>query len=102
MKPVITFFIVLFSLSGFAQDETPLRRRNYNHDNYLALREFDPVSYFNGSKPVKGTSARKYVYKGIMYYFSSDANMEEFKKSPDRYEPAYGGWCAWSMAQDGR
>jgi len=101
MKMIITLLVVSFSFTAFSQDETALRRRNYQHDNYLALNEFDPVSYFKGGKPVKGTSAHKYVHQGIMYYFSSQANIDEFKKSPDKYEPAYGGWCAWSMSQDG-
>jgi len=26
---------------------------------------------------------------------------EEFKKNPSRYEPQYGGWCAYAMGKDG-
>jgi len=102
MKPAISILAICFCISAFAQNETALRRRNYNHDNYLALKEFDPVSYFKGSKPVKGSSNFSYTHQGIIYYFSSEANRAEFKKSPAKYEPAYGGWCAYSMAQDAR
>jgi YHS domain-containing protein len=64
------------------------------------MREFDPVSFFQG-KPAKGTSQFEYNHKGIFYYFASEANREEFKKAPGKYEPAYGGWCAYSLAQNG-
>ena len=28
-------------------------------------------------------------------------NKEEFRKSPARYEPEYGGWCAYAMGAKG-
>jgi len=37
-------------------------------------------------------------YKGYLYYFSSQANMEEFQAQPEKYVPAYGGFCAWGIA----
>lgn len=89
-------------MTATAQPENALRRRNYSHENGVALKEFDPVSYFTGNKPVKGKSELSYTHKGITYYFSSDRNRQEFKKSPSKYEPAYGGWCAYAMAVDGQ
>ena len=62
------------------------------------MREFDPVSYFNSSRPLKGTSKYYHHHKGITYYFANAENLEEFKKSPHKYEPAYGGWCAYTVA----
>ena len=35
------------------------------------------------------------------YRFSSVANKEEFKKNPSKYEPQYGGWCAFAMGDYG-
>jgi YHS domain-containing protein len=64
------------------------------------MREFDPVSYFTG-KPTKGTSKFEYNHKGIFYYFSTEENREEFKKTPGKYEPAYGGFCAYTVANTG-
>ncbi|HEX5171496.1 MAG TPA: YHS domain-containing (seleno)protein [Cyclobacteriaceae bacterium] len=97
MKTVLTLLAVCLCLHGFAQ-ENALRRRNFNHDNGVAMRDFDPVSYFKG-KPTKGTSNFSYMYKSIEYYFTTKETMEEFKKTPAKYEPAYGGWCAYSMAE---
>ena len=39
--------------------------------------------------------------KPIHYYFSSSANKEVFKKSPAKFEPEYGGWCAYAMGAKG-
>jgi len=84
-----------------AQPEEASRRRNFNTNNGIALREFDPVSYFNSSRPLKGNSKFYHHYKGITYYFANAENVEEFKKTPAKYEPAYGGWCAYTVALSG-
>jgi YHS domain-containing protein len=97
MKTLLILISVLFCLNAFAQ-ENALRRRNFNHENGVALRDWDPVSYHRG-KPTKGTSNHSYMYKSIEYYFTTAENMELFKKTPAKYEPAYGGWCAYSMAE---
>ncbi|MEM7651956.1 MAG: hypothetical protein AAF220_02120, partial [Pseudomonadota bacterium] len=33
-------------------------------------------------------------------FFASEENKEIFFKNPTKYEPTYGGWCAWAMAND--
>ena len=42
-----------------------------------------------------------YIYKGITYLFSSAANREVFKANPEKWEPQYGGWCAFAMGSSG-
>ena len=98
MKLYLTIVTTCLYLTTFAQADEALRRRNYNLDNGVALKEFDPVSYFKG-KAARGNSKLTYDYKRVTYYFASEANREEFKKSPAKYEPAYGGWCAHGMAE---
>lgn len=100
MKLLLVLTVITLSLNVVAQ-ENALRRRNFNHENGVAIRDWDPVSYHKG-KPTKGTSTFSYMYKSIEYYFTTAANMEEFKKTPAKYEPAYGGWCAFSMAEGKR
>ena len=92
--------LMVFSVSAFGQAEAAKRKRNFNTVNFVALKEFDPVSYFQG-KPAKATSQFEYNHEGIFYYFVSDANREEFKKNPGKYEPMYGGWCAYTLATTG-
>lgn len=97
----VTMMMLMFCQTVVAQSDPAGRLRNFNTDNGLAMREFDPVSYFSGSKPLKGKSSFRHRHKGITYYFASAENLEEFKKSPDKYEPAYGGWCAYTVALNG-
>ncbi|HEY9045393.1 MAG TPA: YHS domain-containing (seleno)protein [Ohtaekwangia sp.] len=101
MKRYLTIILLTcLALTARAQSENATRLRNYNNDNGIAIKDFDPVSYFKG-KAAKGTEDFAYTYKGLTYYFVNTENMEEFKKSPSKYEPAYGGWCAYSMAING-
>lgn len=95
-----TLLLLLCFVTGFGQSENASRRRNYNQENFIALKEFDPVSYFKG-KPARGTEKIQFDYVGITYYFSSEANRDQFKKNPAQYEPAFGGWCAYTVATTG-
>ena len=100
MKFYLTLMAVSICMSVVAQPENASRRRNFNTGNDIAMKEFDPVSYFQ-NKPTKGDPKFQYEHKGITYYFASEANREEFKKAPNKYEPAYGGWCAYTVALNG-
>lgn len=99
---VLGICLVSAVLAQGSQAEEASRRRNFNTDNGVAMREFDPVSYFKGPRPLKGNSKLYHHYKGVTYYFSSQENLEEFRKSPAKYEPAYGGWCAYTVATSGQ
>ncbi len=64
---------------------------------HLAIDGYDPVSYFQSDKPLKGRKDIATVYRGVTYRFASKANQQTFLANPAQYEPAYGGWCAWAM-----
>ena len=67
----------------------------------VALGGFDPVAYFpeGGGKPAKGFVQRDYKHGGVTYRFASDANRDRFRANPEKYTPAFNGWCAWAMAE---
>lgn len=71
-------------------------------DSGLALKGYDPVAYFpeGGGKPKKGKKSRTFTHEGVTYRFASSANLETFKANPTKYEPAYGGWCAYAMSKE--
>ena len=99
MKKLLFTCMMFTAFLVHAQDAT-LRKSNFNLTDGVAIKGWDPVSYF-ANKPVKGSAHFALAYDGITYYFSSDANRELFKKSPTKYEPQYGGWCAYAMGKDG-
>ena len=104
MKKIITIAIVLSISVGVsmlkAQDSDALRLKHFNLKNGSALEKYDPVSYHTG-KPVKGKNTYLLKYKSVVYQFSSQANLDKFKAEPAKYEPAYGGWCAYAMGSSG-
>ena len=67
----------------------------------IAIQGYDPVSYFSESKAKKGSKEIAYNYGNAIYYFSSKANMDLFKANPNKYEPQFGGWCAYAMGNSG-
>lgn len=68
-----------------------------------AVGGYDVVAYFDleeGAAPVAGDDDYVTEYLGAQWRFASQENLEKFKADPDRYRPAYGGYCAWAMARD--
>lgn len=66
-------------------------------DEELAFDGNDLVSYFDSETPVKGSETYSYDYDGIHLLFSSQENLNKFKNDPDKYIPAYNGWCAIAL-----
>lgn len=96
MKNIISLLLIISGLALQAQDSDALRLKHLNLKNGLAIEGYDPVSYHSG-KPLKGKKELALKYKSVVYLFSSQSNLDKFKAEPSRYEPAYGGWCAYAM-----
>jgi YHS domain-containing protein len=58
---------------------------------------YDVVSYTQGG-PKKGDAKFAASYNGAKWYFSSAENMKAFEASPAKYAPAFGGYCAYAVA----
>ncbi len=102
MKSILLFTALqFFCLSGFTQDAGGLRKKHFNLENGIAIKGYDPVAYFTQNKAVKGSKGQAVLQQGIIYYFSSVANKESFTANPSKYEPEYGGWCAYAMGEKG-
>ena len=69
----------------------------YERDG-VALRGYDPVAYFSEGKPVKGSPAHRFEYKGSTFNFSSQANRDRFAAEPAKFAPQYGGFCAFGLS----
>lgn len=90
---------MLIAFAGSAQTDAT-RQGNFNVKKNIALEGYDPVSYF-AQKPTEGDEKNSFTHKGITYLFATQANLNKFKTSPEKYEPAYGGWCAYAMGETG-
>ena len=59
---------------------------------------YDPVAYFEESKPMKGSGWHVAYYKGVTYVFVNKKSRKMFEADPEKYLPAYGGYCAYGVA----
>jgi YHS domain-containing protein len=67
--------------------------------SHLAVGGYDPVSYFTEGRAVRGDAAHAFTYQGYEYRFTSAEHLAAFRANPARYQPAYGGYCAWAVSQ---
>lgn len=63
----------------------------------LAFDGNDLIAYHE-NKVVKGSEEYKLEYDGLNLRFSSEENLWTFKSNPNKYLPAYNGWCATAVA----
>ena len=67
-------------------------------DSNPALGGYCPVCYFTADQAVKGSSEYQATYEGKTYYFNSAKSVTAFNADPEKYLPAYDGWCAYGVA----
>jgi YHS domain-containing protein len=65
-----------------------------------AILGYDTVAYFTDGKPVKGQDTFVADWMGAKWKFASQAHLDLFKASPEKYAPQYGGYCAYGVSQD--
>ena len=92
---IAAVFIVATSNGAFGR-EKPLV--NVDKEGVI-LKGYDAVAYFKQNKAVKGDPKYSSKYEGATYYFASEEDKAEFDKSPAKYAPQYGGFCAYSMSK---
>ena len=85
-------------VTGSAQ-ESRAYLHSYNIPAHgVAIEGYSPVSYFTVGKAVRGSKEFAVNHNGVSYYLASADEKKKFVQSPDRYVPAYGGWCGFGMA----
>lgn len=94
---------VLISVPSVSRAEDPaaLRSKHFNLSRGVALKGYDPVAYVVENRAVKGRESLSARQQGVVYWFSSENNRQLFLNAPERYEPQYGGWCAYAMGKTG-
>lgn len=64
-----------------------------------AVGGFDAVAYHTEGAPARGSRDFTTEWRGAEWRFSSQENLDLFLTDPEAYAPAYGGYCAWAMAE---
>jgi hypothetical protein len=95
MKKVLIMAILFTGLLSAANAQ---KSAIYAPDG-IALKGYDVVAFFTQGKPVKGSTDYSFQWNGVKWLFYSNADLETFKASPEKYAPQYGGYCAYGTAQ---
>lgn len=102
MRPLLVLLLLIeMSLTSLAQGLAE-RTKQYNLEDGLAIRGYDPVAYFTANKAIEGNRRISLSQQGVTYYFTSELNRNIFSKNVSKYEPQYGGWCAYAMGEYGK
>ncbi len=76
---------------------TPVLGQDVTHST-PGISGYDPVAYFTEGKPMKGSGYHVADYQGVTYAFASKDHKQLFEDNPEKYVPAYGGYCAYGVA----
>jgi len=91
LRTSIVTLVVLFGFAGNAM------AADYTNST-PAVQGYDVVSYQTGKRPVRGNGHFVSVHDGATYQFSSADNQKLFESNPEKYAPAYGGFCAFGAS----
>ena len=103
MKKLNSLLILLTVLVvSVSAQQTAARKSQYNlAQSGLAIQGYDPVAYFASNKAIEGKPEIASEYNGVTYHFANAKNKQAFTANPAKYEPQYGGWCAYAMGSKG-
>jgi len=65
----------------------------------VALRGYDPVSYFTDGRPEKGLAEYSAAFDDATYWFKSAEHRALFVANPDRFAPQFAGYCAINLSR---
>ena len=63
-----------------------------------ALQGYDSVAFHSTGKAVKANPYISTEYAGYNFLFSSEDNKALFLRDPEKYIPAFGGYCAFGVS----
>jgi len=95
MKQLLLMALLAVALPVFAQTKN---LQNLDK-NGLAIQGYDPVAFFTKKKPVKGSAEFESKYNGAHYLFASAEDKATFDANPAKYEPQFGGFCAYGVSR---
>tara|TARA_Y100000815_G_C13306001_1_gene486510 strand:+ start:642 stop:977 length:336 start_codon:yes stop_codon:yes gene_type:complete len=61
----------------------------------------DTVAYFTKNKAIRGSKEFSYEWEDAIWLFENKEHMGLFINNPEKYAPAYGGWCAYGVVEKG-
>lgn len=66
----------------------------------VAIKGYDPVSYFTQSRPMKGSPTFTHPWMGATWWFASAEDRDQFAAQPEKFAPQFGGYCAYGVSKN--
>ncbi len=66
--------------------------------NDIAIEGYSPISYFTRGLAEKGHPRFAAIHEGKIYYLKNSEQMALFNQNPEKYVPALGAHCPYSLA----
>ena len=87
------------SAKAEAQADTLRLVNTLGSSDGVAIRGYDPVAYFRDGGPRPGKPEFSVRHGGAVWRFASAEHKALFEAEPERYLPAYGGFCAYGTSR---
>ncbi|VAW70612.1 hypothetical protein MNBD_GAMMA09-365 [hydrothermal vent metagenome] len=65
-----------------------------NEESGIAMHGYDVVSYYEDKQAMPGSELQTFQWHNVTWLFSSQKNKTLFQHNPNKFAPAYGGYCA--------
>ena len=111
LRPFITLIALAPFAAAIAQDPPPVMIKSESGvpleagldremcaPDGVSVGGYDLVSYRQPGGPRMGSPDHSADYAGRTYHFADAENLQEFLGDPERYLPAYSGFCAITLA----
>ena len=89
----------LAAVRGEAQADTLQPINTLGSSDGVAIRGYDPVAYFREGGPQLGKPEFSVRHGGAVWRFATAEHKALFEADPQRYLPAYGGFCAYGTSR---
>lgn len=80
--------LVAFTRASSAEEPLPLANDGY-----------DVVAYFELDRATEGSPDFTHAWKGLTWQFVDARHRDLFIADPEKYAPAYNGYCAWAVSR---
>jgi hypothetical protein len=95
----ISLFIVAGAMSATAA-AIAIQTTPWNADRSgLAVDGYDVVAYTTDGAAIRGRAEFEYRWQNVVWRFASGSHRDEFARSPERFAPQFGGYCAWAVSR---
>ena len=100
LRKLFLISLLMFALAGIAQaDESANVSKGLTlAGGPLAVHGYDVVAYFDNGSARRGLAEFSAKHGDAVYRFVSKENLKSFKRAPEKYLPAFGGFCAYGVS----